>query len=418
LNDLDHYAALDARLVAAVRPIRLLSAASWPASVQQAFLADVARGQMRLPQVSYPRHELDETRRELDAIATAADATHPFGDYLRRSAGTYHIAAEIMEALGTSHVGALSARLYGTPGETLAGSEYTNVDAASLFVVLADELAPSLIAGDDDARPVLPATQVQRELQAAIDAVFREHAIEVQLDADLVAKAAAGATRVRLRTGSLFSRADVRQLLEHEVLVHSLTAINGREQPYLKSLAQSSPRVTATQEGLATFAEQITGSIDIRRMKRISLRIQAIHRAMHGADFVEVFRFFRDAGQTDVDSFASSMRVFRGVPVTGGAAFCKDTVYLHGLLSVHTFFRWAFKHRRLDLLRWLFAGKLSLHDVISLQPLFESGWIAPPTYLPHWLERTGNLAGLLAFSLFANRIRLDTLSAGDIVLSI
>ena len=35
----------------------------------------------------------------------------------------------------------------------------------------------------------------------------------------------------------------------------------------LPSLALSSPRVTATQEGLATFAEQITGSIDIQRLK-------------------------------------------------------------------------------------------------------------------------------------------------------
>ena len=53
-----------------------------------------------------------------------------------------------------------------------------------------------------------------------------------------------------------------------------------------------------------------------------------------------VYRFFLEAGQSDTDSFSSTQRVFRGVPVTGGAAFTKDTVYLHGLLSVHTFFRW------------------------------------------------------------------------------
>jgi uncharacterized protein (TIGR02421 family) len=416
LNELDHFAALDARLVAAARPIRLLAAASWPASVQAQFLATLKDEHVNLPVVTYPSFDLGDTRRELDAIATAADPAHPVGDYLRRSAGAYHLAAEIMEALGSRRVGGLSARLYGAPGEPLPGSDWTNVDAASLFVVLADELDADLT--DPDAEAVLPAETVRAELQAAVDRVFVQHQVEVQLDPDLVAKAAAGSARVRLRTGSLFSPADVRQLLEHEVLVHTLTAINGREQPNLKSLGQSSPRVTATQEGLATFAEQITGSIDIRRMKRISLRIQAIDRALKGADFVEVFRFFRGAGQGTIDSFSSSMRVFRGVPLTGGAAFCKDTVYLHGLLSVHTFFRWALKHRRLNLLRWLFAGKLALHDVLALQPWFESGWIAAPTYLPHWAERTGNLAGLLAFSLFANRIRLDTLAAEDIVLGV
>jgi uncharacterized protein (TIGR02421 family) len=414
MKDLDHHAALDARMVAAVRPIRLLSAASWPASVQIRFLADAERGNLKLPEVEYPRFDLAETRDELDAVANAADPDHPVGEYLRRSAGAWHLAAEIMEALGTRQVGSLSARLYGTPGEPLPGSESTNLDAASLFIVLADELDGSLY--DPDAEPVLTAETLRDSLQHEIDAIFDQHRIEVEVDPDLVAKAAAGSTRVRLRTGSLFSRADQRQLFEHEVLVHSLTAINGREQPHLKSLGQSSPRVTATQEGLATFAEQITGSIDIRRMKRISLRILAIDRALKGADFVEVFRFFREAGQSPVDSFASSMRVFRGVPVAGGFAFCKDTVYLHGLLSVHTFFRWALKHRRLELLRWLFAGKFALQDVMSLRPYFESGWIAPPVYLPHWLQRVGNLAGLLAFSLFANRIRLDALAAEDIVL--
>jgi hypothetical protein len=91
--------------------------------------------------------------------------------------------------------------------------------------------------------------------------------------------------------------------------VHSLTALNGREQPNLKSLALNSPRNTATQEGLATFAELMSGSIDIERMKRISLRIVAIHKAMHGADFIDVFRFFLDAGQSDTDSFTSANSV-------------------------------------------------------------------------------------------------------------
>ena len=104
--------------------------------------------------------------------------------------------------------------------------------------------------------------------------------IRDRLDPDLIAKAAAGATRIRLRHGAEFSDYDRRQLFHHEALVHSLTALNGREQPLLPSLALSSPRATETQEGLATFAEQITGSIDIGRMKRISLRIEAVAMAL------------------------------------------------------------------------------------------------------------------------------------------
>jgi uncharacterized protein (TIGR02421 family) len=251
-----------------------------------------------------------------------------------------------------------------------------------------------------------------------MDRFFVHHKVRVEIDPNLIAKAAAGPTRIRLRSATAFSEYDRHQLLEHEAYVHSLTALNGREQPHLTSLGLNTPRITATQEGLATFAELITGTIDIGRMKRISLRIIAIDMALKGADFVDVFRFFLESGQTESDSFTSTMRVFRGVPVTGGHAFTKDTVYLHGLLSVHTFFRWALKNQRLKLVRYLFAGKMALHDVLSLEPYFDSGWIAPPLYIPHWVARANGLAGMLAFSLFANRIRLDRVEAEDLVLGL
>jgi len=166
------------------------------------------------------------------------------------------------------------------------------------------------------------------------------------------------------------------------------------------------------------FAELMSGSIDIERMKRISLRIIAIDMALRGADFIEVFRFFLDAGQSETDSFASAQRVFRGAPLDGGTAFTKDTVYLHGLLSVHTFFRWAFKNRKVDMCRNLFAGKLTLRDVVSLMPYFDNGYIAPPKYLPPWMQHANGLAGTLAFSLFAKQIRLERVSAEDLVLGL
>lgn len=99
-------------------------------------------------------------------------------------------------------------------------------------------------------------------------------------------------------------------------------------------------------------------------------------------------------------------RIYRGVPLTGGAAFTKDHVYLAGLLTVHTFARWALKRRRPELIPDLFAGKLALDHVIALQPCFTDSSIAPPTYLPEWVRRSRGLAGKLALSTFANRIRM------------
>jgi len=237
--------------------------------------------------------------------------------------------------------------------------------------------------------------------------------VAVELDAELIAKAAAGAYRIRLRDGAAFNDYDRGQLLHHEALVHSLTALNGREQPVLSSLAMSSPRITATQEGLAVLAELITGNIDIERMKRVSLRTEAIAMALEGADFIEVFHWFQAAGQDPGESFASAQRVFRGVPLQGGSAFAKDTVYLRGLVEVHTFFRQALREGRLRQCRRLFAGKMTLGDAMRLDPLFDAGVLVPPRWLPDWVARANGLAGQLAFSLFANRIRLDRLPSGD-----
>ncbi|UNK56158.1 flavohemoglobin expression-modulating QEGLA motif protein [Pseudoxanthomonas daejeonensis] len=404
-TDIAHHAALDERMVKAVRGIRLLALASWPASVQVEFLERWHRGQAVLPVVTYPRLDFTDVRRELDGIAAAADPEHPLGLYLHDSAESWSRAAALLEALGTPQACVESAALFGRPDQALPGDGPTTREAASHFIQIASELDHELIAPEEQV-PV-SATALSLQLQSDLDDFFNARVITVELDPDMIAKAAAGATRIRLRAGAAFNDYDRRQLFHHEALVHSLTALNGQEQPHMRSLGLSSPRITATQEGLATFAEQITGSIDIERLKRISMRIEAIAMALEGADFLQVFRYFLDGGQNETESFVSAQRVFRGMPVTGGSAFTKDAVYLRGLVGVHTFFRHALKQDRLRLCRWLFAGKMTLRDVVRFEPLFQDGTLAPPRWLPPWVERANGLAGQLAFSLFANRIRMD-----------
>ena len=409
--EIAHHAALDARMVIAASDIRLLSLASWPAGREIDFVADYARGVARLPQIDYPRLDFSGARAELDAIAREADPGHPLGQYLIESARSWQTAARLCEVLGTPAVTELSVQLYGSPFDPLPGDGPDARVAARHFLSIADEYDRELISPAEQVP--ISATALQLQLQRDLDDYFHERVIDVVLDPDLIAKAAAGATRIRLRTTASFSDYDRDQLLQHEAFVHSLSALNGRLQPVLGSLALSSPRATATQEGLATFAEQITGSIDISRMKRLSLRIEAVAMAMEGADFIEVFRYFLDAGQSPEESFASAQRVFRGVPTTGGAAFTKDAVYLRGLVSVHTFFRWAMRQRKLRLCRWLFAGQMTLVDVQRFAPLFESGVLLPPRWMPRWIARANGLAGMLAFSLFANQIRLDAIVKSD-----
>lgn len=411
---MERYAELDRRLVAAVKDLKVLSALSWPARVQRQFLADWAAGRARLPDVEYAPQEHAERRVELLKIAEAAGDEDAIGRYIANTARSWHTAALMLEGIGTAELGRQSIELYGRPGDVIAGGTVNNLEAAHHFIAIAEEVTGHHRLAETEY--CLSAEILQDELRSRIDAVFTQHNVRIEIDPTLVAKAAAGPTRIRLRAGTCFSEYDLSQLLEHEAFVHSLTALNGRAQPHLGSLGLNSPRITSTQEGLAVFAELVTGSIDILRMKRISLRILGIDDALAGADFIDVFRFFLGYGQSETDSFNSAMRIFRGVPTTGGSAFTKDTVYLHGLLSVHTFFRWALRQGRLTLAQDLFAGKMTLHDVVEFAPYFDNGYIAPPLYLPPWMHRTNGLAGYLSFSLFINRIRLDEVEREHVML--
>jgi len=401
-------AQLDQRLLAAVRGVHILSTVAWPASLAQRMIAAYAAGHVSLPQIAYAPPDLSAARAELAAIEAEAGALadgNALAVYLRRTAASWHTAARMLEAAGSSGVTAPSIELYGHPRDTIPGGVRSNLDAAHYFIELANELGSGLSA--DEACEDLPVHVLRDDLAATLDAFFGPGVIAVEIDPELTAKAAAGAARIRLRDGASFSGYDRHQLLAHEAFVHSLTALNGRRQPVLASLARTSPRATATQEGLAVFAELMSGAIDITRLKRISLRIVAIAMALDGADFVEVYRYFSACGQSVADSFHSAERVFRGVPLTGGAAFAKDNVYLAGLITVHAFFRWALKQRRMDLLRHLFAGKLALADVAPLQPHFANGDLLAPQWLPPWMQHVHGLAGALAFSSFIHGVVLD-----------
>ena len=80
--------------------------------------------------------------------------------------------------------------------------------------------------------------------------------------------------------------------------------------------------------------------------------------------------------------------------------------------------RWALRQGRLPVAQDLFAGKMTLHDVVELEPFFDNGFIQAPLYLPPWMRRHNGLAGYLSFSLFANRIRLDQVEREHVVLGV
>lgn len=400
--ELDHFREKDDAILRLSKDIKVLSRISWPASAQEAFLASWRAGNPSYPEVHYQVTDMSELIKQLEDLYHSIDTSHPIGMYLFRTAESYYYAAQMLQHVNTTMFTTYSKILYGEPTSDLAGSAQTHLKAAKHFIKIADDF--HFDANFYKAMVYYSSAELKTFLESEIKKVISDEDIRIELDAELPAKAAAGAKRVRIRDNTLFSEYEAAQLLHHEVFTHSLTALNGRDQPIVRSFGLGAPRTTPSQEGLATFSELITGSIDLLRLKRISLRIEAVDKALNGADFLDVFRFLVEQGEADTEAYNSAMRIFRGGTARGGVVFTKDCSYLTGLLSVHTFFRKALKDNCLDEAEILFAGRLTIDDAEALYPFVREGILAKPKYIPHWFRNFHSLAANLAFSLFANHI--------------
>jgi uncharacterized protein (TIGR02421 family) len=299
-----------------------------------------------------------------------------------------------------------SRALYGLPTDVLPDETSTSLDLANRF----SEFFATI--NDVDLGAPAPACYlaeyVAERMTHAVTEMFGEAAPEVQVVDHLSANALAGPKRIRIRRGACFTDKDIMQLIHHEAYIHVATSLNGIAQTDLKILAASHPGATKTQEGLAVFAEFITGSIDIDRFRRLADRIIATQMAIEGADFVEVFRFYLERVSGAEQAFENARRVFRGGVISGGAPFTKDIVYLDGLLRVHNFLRVIVTSGRSDCLQLLFCGKLDIEDIPVLCELAQMGLCRPPRYLPPWAADRRFLLSYLAYSSYLNSIGLRT----------
>ncbi len=401
LLDCDH------ELAAVGRRIKVLKGINWPVELEARFLDGWRRGAPVLPDPPPPELHCEQDIAALDALMRRLDRSHPIGNWLFKTAWSYRVAAEMLQHAGQPRFTECSTLLYGRPDTLYRSQDATNFDAANELLAITDELVGH--AAIPTPPTDIPALRFAKLLRGRIDEFFTDDQVEVVLDPALPSRATAGSRRIRIRKGAQFSARDLEQLVQHEAFIHTATLLNGRHQPYLHSLGIGAPRTTRVQEGLATYSEIITGAIDLVRLRRIALRVVMLKHALDGADFIEVFRGFLEAGQTEVESYASASRLFRGGDVRGRVCFTKDGAYLEGVLMVHVFTRKTLQEGRVDLLPLLFAGRLTTADVVSLAPYRDNGLIAPPLYVPPWARDPQRVLALMAFFTAAQRIRLDRL---------
>jgi uncharacterized protein (TIGR02421 family) len=266
-----------------------------------------------------------------------------------------------------------------------------------LLTNLQDEL------GSPSPRDV-PAAKAVDILNARLTAYFGESTVRVAEDDGIFADAAAGSDYVKIRRGAQFTMRDIDLFEVHEGWVHLATSLNGQIQPVAKWLAKGPPRTTAAQEGLAALMEIFTFRTYPRRARKLNDRVLAVDKAEDGADFVQVFDWYRTEGYEEEDCFNATRRVFRGGTTTGGAPFTKDICYSKGIVLNYAFIRACIEHDRPELIPFLFVGKIAHEDVPTLFARANDGVVKAPRYLPPTFRDLNGLAIWMSYSTFFTRL--------------
>lgn len=388
------------------KPMRVLSALSWPAELRDRFLAG---GADRLPEPTYTPIDPAPV---LDGVAAARRLLRPgpvVDEWLDREASAIESTALMLAAVGTDAFHAHSRSLYGVPERPLRFDPTTPLELAHQVHRSLEELH------DAELVPPVVRHRTGEEVADHIDAAVREHfgadAPAVLVVDELSANAVASTSRIKIRRDAKFTPKDSAQLLNHEAFIHVATGLNGRAQADIPILALGHPGTTRTQEGLAVYAEYASGTLGLDRLRRLADRILAVQMVIDGADFIELHRWFLERTPNPEQAFESTRRIFRGAPLTGGAPFTKDCTYLSGYLSVATFIRAAFTAGRADTLALLFAGKLDLFSVPALAELRAAGLVQPARFLPPWVSDPSWILAHLTLNTFLAGIDLDTVGS-------
>ncbi|HEY4011747.1 MAG TPA: flavohemoglobin expression-modulating QEGLA motif protein [Polyangiaceae bacterium] len=408
-------AQLAGRIVEAQRPIRVLQALRWDDGVEDQFFKTRMRELPKVDTAYYDGIELGFTPR--DKIAEfeqiARDIDHDLGEddaigqIMTTTALEYRDVVRMLSVRGTPAFYAWSRKLYGSPKDKFPDGKSTVRDLGQLLygiLTSVDEWSGPLRMSSPAYMRTIEADEAARQLGERLAEYFGDVQVPVEADEVILADAAAGSDYVKVRRGAKFSPRDIDILEVHEGWVHVATSLNGQAQPVAKWLAKGPPRTTAVQEGLAALLEIFTFRTYPRRARRLNDRVLAVDKAEDGASFLDVFEWFRTEGYDEEECFHNTRRIFRGGVVEGGAPFTKDACYCKGVVLNYAFVRSAIQRDRVDLVPFLFVGKVAHEDVPVLARRVADGVVKPPKYLPPMFRDLNGLAIWMAYSTFFSQL--------------
>lgn len=408
---------LSERIVAAQKPIRILDALKWDPSVQEYFFRHQCKKlpsinsdyyQQKNPLSFDPEKKIEEFHEIDRAIRRKLGQYSGVGSIMQRMCYEYCRVVEMLTSRGTPKFTEVSQELYGSADDAFHVGAPNLKDMAALVTETLANIKDQIKTKADQER--YTSEQAVEMLRERLGKYFSDgDNIRVELSDGIIADASAGADRIKIHDGLKFSRREIKTFEIHEGWVHLGTTLNGMAQPICTFLSKGPPSSTVTQEGLAIITEIFTFSSYPGRVQRLTNRVNAVAMAEEGANFFDVFQFYREQGMDDDDSYQSTVRVFRGSTPDGGP-YTKDLSYSKGFILIYNFMRLAVQRGLVKRIPLLFVGKTTLEDLHVLSDLMDEGIITPPKYVPPQFEDLAAVSAWMVYSLFLNRLDLRRLA--------
>ncbi|GIK52392.1 MAG: DUF1704 domain-containing protein [Planctomycetaceae bacterium] len=239
-----------------------------------------------------------------------------------------------------------------------------------------------------EAEPPEEHTIDAKEAKNRLTAIVRKQRFlcEIRVRSYLSSDAAAGEVAVALRRGAYYSDNDIKSLAVHEIQTHVLRTRNGEMQPFRALFFHGFPRLEdaasgylATEEGLATFNEELAGVLTSRRRRILAGRVKAVYLMdKEEMSFYDIFNtLVNDDKFTKEEAYTICERVFRG----GG--YTKDHLYLSGYEQVKKL--WSESPEGFEL---LYMGKVGVAHLPIVKRLFKNGngILYPARHLPVFFQ--------------------------------
>jgi uncharacterized protein (TIGR02421 family) len=370
----------------AQKPIQILDAVKWTEETESAIIKSHFK---EIPKIDYSlrplkydaEKKLQEFKELRLRIQRELGSSDPLGKILIRNCTQYEDVVRMLMNRGKAEFYDYSKKLYGSPTEIMGDGKTLLSDLAKAMAQTLNSLHETKMGENFEKN--LTAEMVVQQLQGRLGGFFKDENIKIKLSDGIISDASAGADYIKIKNGMMFSQRDVHTFEVHEGWVHLGTTLNGHNQPYAKWLAKGPPCSTITQEGLAVIMELFNFALFPSRAKRLNDRLIACQMAEDGANLLEVIKFYREKGQTDVQAMRNAGRIFRGASLEGGSPFTKDIAYLKGFVMIYNFIRTSIQEGRTELIPFLFAGKVTLEDLPVLHAYHQEGVISLPKYLCH-----------------------------------